>query len=149
MAEIFQFAKGYSDGSRKPWSIHSQVPRSTDCIRIRTQLGCSCAINITVFAKLGVATRKPKPQEMQDPEFIDFAKAYFRYQQGHHPTGTKNESKALRAVEASSLQVNGSANIDGLSITVSWMKQLNWQGSTTQMAQHIVAAVRLSGWLSL
>ncbi|MDF5198300.1 integrase, partial [Vibrio parahaemolyticus] len=61
--------------------------------------------NITVFAKLGVTTRKPKPQEVQDPEFIDFAKAYFRYQQGHRPTGTKNESKALRAVEASLLQV--------------------------------------------
>ncbi|MDF5223283.1 integrase, partial [Vibrio parahaemolyticus] len=74
--------------------------------------------NITVFAKLGVTTRKPKPQEVQDPEFIDFAKAYFRYQQGHRPTGTKNESKALRAVEASLLQVNGNANIEGLSISV-------------------------------
>ncbi|TBL42480.1 integrase [Hafnia alvei] len=74
--------------------------------------------NITVFAKLGVITRKPKPQEVQDPVFIDFAKAYFRYQQGHAPTGTKNESKALRAIEASLLQVNGNANIDGLSITV-------------------------------
>ncbi|STH03692.1 Putative integrase [Escherichia coli] len=56
--------------------------------------------NITVFAKLGVITRKPVQGEVQDPEFIDFAKAYFRYQQGHRPTGTKNESKALRAVEA-------------------------------------------------
>mgnify|MGYP000036922550 FL=1 len=74
--------------------------------------------NITVFAKLGVTTRKPKPQEVQDPEFIDFAKAYFRYQQGHRPTGTKNESKALRALEASLLQVNGNANIEGLSISV-------------------------------
>jgi hypothetical protein len=46
------------------------------------------------------------------------------------------------------LQVNGNANIDGLSISV-LMKQLNWQGSTTPMAQHIIVAVRLSGWLSL
>lgn len=74
--------------------------------------------NITVFAKLGIITRKPLQGEVQDPAFIDFAKAYFRYQQGHHPTGTKNESKALRAVEAALLQVNGNANIDGLSITV-------------------------------
>ncbi|MGY3912980.1 hypothetical protein [Aeromonas piscicola] len=73
---------------------------------------------ITVFSKLGVSTRKPKPQEVQDPAFIDFAKAYFRYQQGHSPTGTKNESKALRAIEAALLQVTGSANIDGLSISV-------------------------------
>lgn len=74
--------------------------------------------NITVFAKLGITTRKPKPQEVQDPAFIDFAKAYFRYQQGHRPTGTRNESKALRAVEAALLQVNGNANIEGLSISV-------------------------------
>lgn len=74
--------------------------------------------NITVFAKLGIITRKPMQEEVQDPAFIDFAKAYFRYQQGHHPTGTKNESKALRAVEAALLQVNGNANIDGLSISV-------------------------------
>lgn len=74
--------------------------------------------NITVFAKLGVITRKPVQGEVQDPEFIDFAKAYFRYQQVHRPTGTKNESKALRAVEAALLQVNGNANIDGLSISV-------------------------------
>lgn len=75
-------------------------------------------LNITVFAKLGIITRKPMRGEIQDPEFIDFAKAYFRYQQGHHPTGTKNESKALRAVEAALLQVNGNANIDGMSISV-------------------------------
>lgn len=74
--------------------------------------------NITVFSKLGITTRKPKPQEVQDPAFIDFAKAYFRYQQGHRPTGTRNESKALRAVEAALLQVNGNANIEGLSISV-------------------------------
>ncbi|MFQ2891891.1 integrase, partial [Aeromonas caviae] len=67
---------------------------------------------------LGVTTRKPEPQEVQDPAFIDFAKAYFRYQQGYTPTGTKNESKALRAVEAALLQVTGKANIDGLSISV-------------------------------
>ncbi|HHT1516435.1 TPA: integrase [Enterobacter hormaechei] len=74
--------------------------------------------NITVFAKLGITTRKPMQDEIQDPEFIDFAKAYFRYQQGHHPTGAKNESKALRAIEAALLQINGNANIDGLSISV-------------------------------
>ncbi|EPK4611300.1 integrase [Yersinia enterocolitica] len=74
--------------------------------------------NITVFAKLGIITRTPMQVEVQDPAFIDFAKAYFRYQQGHHPTGTKNESKALRAIEAALIQVNGNANIDGLSISV-------------------------------
>ena len=74
--------------------------------------------NITVFAKLGIITRKPILEETQDPAFIDFAKAYFRYQQGHSLSRAKNESKALRAVEAALLQVNGNANIDGLSISV-------------------------------
>ncbi|WP_330983754.1 MULTISPECIES: integrase [Enterobacterales] len=74
--------------------------------------------NIIVFAKLGMTTRKPIQGEVQDPAFIDFAKAYFRYQQGHHPTGAKNESKTFRTVEAALLQVNGNANINGLSISV-------------------------------
>lgn len=73
---------------------------------------------ITVFSKLGVTTRKPAPNEVQDSEFIEFSKAYFRYQQGHNPTGAKNESKALRAIEAALLQVTGNANISGLSIAV-------------------------------
>lgn len=74
--------------------------------------------NITVFAKLGVTTRKPSTEQLMAPEFADFAKAYFRYQQGHKPTGTKNESKALRAIEAALLQVTGAAHIRNISIVV-------------------------------
>lgn len=73
---------------------------------------------IVTFAKLGVITRKPKDDEVIDAEFIEFAKAYFRYQQGHKPTGTKNEGKALRALEAALLQVTGSAALKGLSYSV-------------------------------
>jgi hypothetical protein len=73
---------------------------------------------VTVFAKLGVTTHKPAVEQEMDASFVDFAKAYFRYQQSHKPTGTKNESKALRAVEAALLQVTGSADINNLSITV-------------------------------
>ena len=49
-------------------------------------------------------------------EFMDFAKAYFRYQQGFKPTGNKNESKALRCVEKALLQRTGTALIGDLSI---------------------------------
>lgn len=73
---------------------------------------------VVVFAKLGVTTRKPRPEEVMDDRFIDFAKAYFRYQQGHNSTESKNEGKALRAIEAALIQVTGSASISGLSITV-------------------------------
>lgn len=71
---------------------------------------------LAVFAKLGVTTRKPSQVEMMSSDFVEFAKAYFRYQQGHKPTGTKNELKALRALECALLKINGNASILGLSI---------------------------------
>lgn len=73
---------------------------------------------IVTFAKLGVTTRKPQDDEVMDAEFIEFAKAYFRYQQGHKPTGARHEGKALRALEAALLQVTGSAALKGLSYSV-------------------------------
>ncbi len=72
---------------------------------------------VAVFAKLGVTTRKPKQKELMDKSFVELAKAYFRYQQGHKPTGTRNELKALRVLEAALMQVNGEASITGLSLT--------------------------------
>lgn len=74
--------------------------------------------NVVTFAKLGVITRKPEPEQIIDDDFIQFAKAYFRYQQGHKPTKAKNEGRALRALEAALLQVNGNAHIAGISIPV-------------------------------
>lgn len=73
---------------------------------------------IAVFAKLGVKTRRPKPTELMDGAFVDFAKAYLRYQQGHQPTKTRNETKALRAIEAALLQVAGNGDIRNISISV-------------------------------
>lgn len=72
---------------------------------------------LAVFAKLGVKTRTPSDSQVMENDFLDFAKAYFRYQQGHKPTGTKNELKALRAIESALVQENGNALISGLSIT--------------------------------
>lgn len=73
---------------------------------------------VMVFAKLGVTTRKPDPEQLMNLEFTDFAKAYFRYQQGHKPTETRNEGKALRAIEAALLQLTGAGDISGLSVAV-------------------------------
>jgi hypothetical protein len=69
-----------------------------------------------VFAKLGVTMRKPTPEQLMDTDFVEFAKAYFRYQQGHKPTAAKTELRALRANESALIQVNGDASILGLSI---------------------------------
>lgn len=90
MAEIFQFKpKAILTAAE---NLGAFIAKCRDQLTVfGSELNWDAPVwpNITVFAKLGVTTRKPKPQEMQDPEFIDFAKAYFRYQQGHHPTGTK------------------------------------------------------------
>lgn len=73
---------------------------------------------VQTFAKLGVITRKPDTDEVMDKDFIQFAKAYFRYQQGHKPTGSRNEGRALRALESALLQVNGSGHISDVSMVV-------------------------------
>lgn len=53
------------------------------------------------FTKLGHSRKRDQLDKYElDPRFIDFAKAYFRYQQALKPTETKNESKALKAIEA-------------------------------------------------
>lgn len=70
------------------------------------------------FSKLGVTTRKPQPEQLMDDNFIDFAKAYFRYQQGHKRTRTFNESKALQVVESALIQVTGSAHVSKINIAV-------------------------------
>ncbi|MCS1298215.1 integrase, partial [Escherichia coli] len=119
MAEIFQFKPKATLTAAQNLGVFISKCR-VQLIVFGSDLNWEAPVwpNITVFAKLGIITRTPMQGEVQDPAFIDFAKAYFRYQQGHHPTGTKNESKALRAIEAALIQVNGNANIDGLSSSV-------------------------------
>jgi hypothetical protein len=70
------------------------------------------------FTKLGAQSRGYQESDRMDSGFIEFAKAYFRYQQGHKPTGTKNESKALRVIEAALLQVNQIAEVARIDIAV-------------------------------
>jgi hypothetical protein len=41
------------------------------------------------FTKLGALSRSYQDSDRMNGGFIDFAKAYFRYQQGHKPTQTK------------------------------------------------------------
>lgn len=70
------------------------------------------------FTKIGVPTNGAKDDDRLDDSLMQFAKAYFRYQQGHKPTGTKNEMKALRVIEMALLQMKGIADIDGLNVAV-------------------------------
>lgn len=119
MADIFQFKSKAMLSATE--NLEMFIAKCRDELTVfGTNLDWEEAIwpKIVVFAKLGVTTRKPGPEQVQDKVFIDFAKAYFRYQQGHNPTLVKNENKALRALEAALLQLTGSADIDGLSIAV-------------------------------
>lgn len=71
------------------------------------------------FTKVGIKSRGVNPDsDLLAPEFMDFAKAYFRYQQGHRPTVAKNEMRALRCVEQALLNNNGSADISKVSTSV-------------------------------
>ena len=69
------------------------------------------------FTKVGVNSRGFLDIDLLAPEFMDFAKAYFRYQQGFKPTGTKNETKSLKCIEKALLERVGKALISELSLT--------------------------------
>ncbi len=73
---------------------------------------------VAQFTQAGVHSRAATGNDALNPEFIDFAKAYFRYQQGHKPTSTKNESKALKALAPALVDITGNAGIDNITIAV-------------------------------
>ncbi|WP_194287875.1 integrase [Pseudomonas helleri] len=70
------------------------------------------------FTVIGANSRSYKPEHLLDAEFMPFAKAYLRYQQGHNPTILKNELKALRCIEKALLQSCGRADITLVSVQV-------------------------------
>ncbi|WP_044410221.1 integrase [Thiomicrospira microaerophila] len=71
------------------------------------------------FTKVGVKSRGVNPDfDLLAPEFMDFAKAYFRYLQGHNPTVARNEMRALRCIEQALLKHNRTADISRISISV-------------------------------
>ena len=117
MANLFQFKPKAEVTAEENLSAFIDKCRNELTV-FGTDLNWSAFVwpKVAVFAKMGVTTRKPAQEQLMDDNFVDFAKAYFRYQQGHKPTGTKNELKALRALESALIQVNGNASIVGLSM---------------------------------
>ncbi|HNP64292.1 MAG TPA: hypothetical protein PKH39_10190 [Woeseiaceae bacterium] len=63
------------------------------------------------FVKAGLNARSAKSEDAFDDEFIDFAKAYVRYKQGHHRTKVAYEFLALRCIEPALKTVTGRARI--------------------------------------
>ncbi|WP_163022982.1 hypothetical protein [Pseudomonas viridiflava] len=74
--------------------------------------------NAANFTKLGSGSRSTSIDDKMAEPFISFAKAYFRYQQGHNPTGTKNESKALKVLERVLTDLHGQPDILKLNSSV-------------------------------
>lgn len=70
------------------------------------------------FTVLGASGRSTDAKDKMREPFISFAKAYFRYQQGHNATGTKNEIKALKLLESVLADVNGVPDISDLTPNV-------------------------------
>jgi len=61
------------------------------------------------FGNIDHKARVLKDEHVLRKPFLDFAKAYFRYQQGHKPTGAKNEMRALKALERALIERTGGA----------------------------------------
>lgn len=51
------------------------------------------------FGNLDQVTPRLSPFRVMNEHFLDFAKAYFRYQHGHKPTESKVEMRALKCLE--------------------------------------------------
>src|SRR5690606_38627265 len=66
------------------------------------------------FGNVDQKSRLLKEENVLKLPFLDFAKAYFRYQQGHSPTRTKNEMRALKVLERALLQRSGAACLSAL-----------------------------------
>lgn len=73
---------------------------------------------IVNFTKKGVNTRGYDESQLLDSAIIPFAKAYFRYQQGHNPDTQKLAMKAIRCIEVALLEIKGCADITQTDLSV-------------------------------
>lgn len=63
------------------------------------------------FGNLDQKTLPLNPKNVMHQPFLDFSKAYLRYQQGHKPTQAKTEIRALKCLERALLETTGNANV--------------------------------------
>ena len=70
------------------------------------------------FGNIDNKTRKLDVKKVMSQPFLDFAKAYFRYQQGHHPTKTRCEITALKCIERVLFETYQTADIAKLNSMV-------------------------------
>lgn len=68
------------------------------------------------FGNLDQKSRKLDPAKVLQEPFLLFAKAYVRYQQGHHPTPTKHEMLALKCVERALVETDVSPDVSDVTL---------------------------------
>ena len=66
------------------------------------------------FGNIDQKARILKDESVLRQPFLEFAKAYFRYQQGHKPTRAKNEMRALKVLERALIERTGKACLSGV-----------------------------------
>ena len=163
MAEIFHFKpKLEIDAERNLMAFISQCKTELTVFGNDLDWNAWKWPKVANFTKVGVQSRTNNEYTKLDDDFIDFAKAYFRYQQGHKSTGAKNELKALRTIEAALLQSGHPAGIHNLSIPIldnaaqlmrsSYLSGANYHGGREleRLAKFVTSkkliAADLSGW---
>ena len=65
------------------------------------------------FGNLNQKALPLNPKNVMHQPFLDFSKAYLRYQQGHKPTQAQTEIRALKCLERALLETTGKADIAG------------------------------------
>jgi hypothetical protein len=70
------------------------------------------------FGNLNQKSRKLTPENLMQLPFLEFAKAYYRYQHGHNPTSSTQEMRALKCLERALISSFGRADILDLNIVV-------------------------------
>jgi hypothetical protein len=120
MAEIIQFIpKGHLDSAKNLLEFirvcrHELTVFGAD---LKWEENYWPDIGVT-FGNLDQKTRLLDPKKVMKQPFLDFAKAYFRYQHGHKPTKSYLEMRALKCIERALLNVTKGMDLARLNALV-------------------------------
>lgn len=120
MAEIFQFVPKHNIETAE--NLAEFIRR---CKEALTVYGSDLKWEENNWAEAGISfgnldqkTRVLDPAKTMKQPFLDFAKAYFRYQQGHKPTASRTEIRVLKCIERALFQIYGKSDISNLNMLV-------------------------------
>ncbi|MBD8483470.1 hypothetical protein [Pseudomonas coleopterorum] len=117
MGNLFHFSsRADLDGAKNLESFISRCRNDLTVFRADLDFDSWLWPKAANFTKLGSGSRSTTVEDRMGAPFINFAKAYFRYQQGHNPTGTRNETKALKILERVLSETHGVPDILNLDV---------------------------------